>query len=638
MIQGCRLFVRRMVVLVMLMACSMNVSAQITTYYVEKGDVTLNGVNYYLYETHWYIQYSNEDFVIGNVASVHQFNSNVPEEVVIPKTVSKDGVEYPVSSVRYDYKDGYARWRISSNRVKVIKFEGPIGFHHGIYKEAVFNLPNLTDIYFNEKTPVGNLEGWPYAELFESPDSLTITVHSKDLTKARADSLRQQAPWSGFKKIIGCSPTRLLLTAGAGGKDVEVWNDEEMECALPPTGGTIWEDISKTENIQLRIPTRYLDKVIINGDDVTTTLPSSTPSDPAYEGYIFYTLTDFNDVVAVEVRFNEVPEIIAFEDPNVKAICVGTQTGWDTDHDGELSIEEAAAVTTLTVGGTLVFKGNTSITSFDELRYFTGLNEIEGESFRGCSNLKKITFPEGVTKIGSFAFDATSVTSIRIPESVTYIQGYAFRGCRSLKKLTLPEGLQTLGSQAFNNCGLVFFEVPASVTSVNSTATSGPNLISVSVDPANTKYDSRGDCNAIINTSTNELIVGCKYTKIPEGVVKIGGYAFVYSPIEAIEIPSSVTFIDYGAFSYSKLKSVVCKGTTPPTLSSTQPFSNISSECKLIVPTGTRQAYIDAGWTEDFFRGGILDNDDVKCDINDDGNVSIGDVTTLVNKVLEKTE
>jgi hypothetical protein len=58
--------------------------------------------------------------------------------------------------------------------------------------------------------------------------------------------------------------------------------------------------------------------------------------------------------------------VITFADANVKAICVAN---WDTNGDGELSEEEAAAVTSLGV----VFKGNTEITSFDELQYFTGL-------------------------------------------------------------------------------------------------------------------------------------------------------------------------------------------------------------------------------------------------------------------------
>lgn len=86
-----------------------------------------------------------------------------------------------------------------------------------------------------------------------------------------------------------------------------------------------------------------------------------------------------------------------FADANVEAICV---TNWDTDGDGYLSYEEAENVTTL--GD--VLKGNTSITSFNELQYFTGLTSINNSAFHGCSNLTSISIPKNVTSIGESAF------------------------------------------------------------------------------------------------------------------------------------------------------------------------------------------------------------------------------------------
>ncbi|MDO4993433.1 MAG: leucine-rich repeat domain-containing protein [Bacteroidales bacterium] len=117
---------------------------------------------------------------------------------------------------------------------------------------------------------------------------------------------------------------------------------------------------------------------------------------------------------------------IQFADTEVKRLCV---ENWDTNHDGEISLNEAAAVTGL--GD--VFKGNTLIASFDELKYFTGLTSIDASAFRQCTLLTSVTIPEGVTTFGSFSFtDCSSLTSVIIPESVTGISSSAFRGCSAL--------------------------------------------------------------------------------------------------------------------------------------------------------------------------------------------------------------
>ena len=121
-------------------------------------------------------------------------------------------------------------------------------------------------------------------------------------------------------------------------------------------------------------------------------------------------------------------EYIKFADPIVEAICVAN---WSSDGVG-LTMADAAAVTNQQFGKT--FKGNTQITSFDELEYFTGLTKIPDESFEGCTNLTTIKIPN-VTQIGSFAFYACSGLSgtLVIPASVSDIGGrFAFAGCYGL--------------------------------------------------------------------------------------------------------------------------------------------------------------------------------------------------------------
>ena len=114
---------------------------------------------------------------------------------------------------------------------------------------------------------------------------------------------------------------------------------------------------------------------------------------------------------------------IEFADANVKALCVAN---WDTNGDGELSEAEAAAVTDLGE----VFKNDTTITSFNELQYFTGLTEISANAFYLCKYLNTVIIPENVTVIGSSAFMyCPRLASITIPESITSIPYAAFQRC-----------------------------------------------------------------------------------------------------------------------------------------------------------------------------------------------------------------
>ena len=74
-------------------------------------------------------------------------------------------------------------------------------------------------------------------------------------------------------------------------------------------------------------------------------------------------------------------------------------------------------------------------------------------------------------------------------------------------------------------------------------------MTSISVDSDNSVYDSRNNCNAIIETATNTLIYGCKSTVIPDSVTRIGRFAFSdCTGLTSITIPDSVTSIGYGAF------------------------------------------------------------------------------------------
>jgi hypothetical protein len=239
---------------------------------------------------------------------------------------------------------------------------------------------------------------------------------------------------------------------------------------------------------------------------------------------------------------------IVFEDQNVKALCVASSTGWDANGDGELSYTEAAAVTTLGE----VFKNNDDITTFNELQYFTGLTSIVDHAFGGCGNLTSVVIPVGVTSIGTSAFSyCPNLTTVIVPEGLTTIGSYAFMYDTHLTDFVFPESLRIIGAQTFDHCSsLTYLFIPASVISIPSHAFLGcSGLEYVSVAPGNTIYDSRDDCNAIIETSSNQLRVGCKTTMIPNTVTSIGTHAFrENTALTSIDLPESITAINDYAF------------------------------------------------------------------------------------------
>ncbi len=227
---------------------------------------------------------------------------------------------------------------------------------------------------------------------------------------------------------------------------------------------------------------------------------------------------------------------IHFEDPIVKEICLNN---WDTNGDGELSYKEAAAVTSIGI----LFQDNNSIRSFNELRYFTGLQSIGGRCFYFCDSLKSIDLPDGVTEIENSAFSyCRSLTSIDIPDGVAAIEDSAFLCCSGLTSIHLPDGVTTIGDSAFAGC--------SSLTSID----------------------------------------------LPDGVTEIEYSAFQDCiSLKSIHLPDGLTTIGYSVFyNCRSMTSVYCKPTTPPTLGNWA-FDKTPWSMKIYVPTASVEAYKTAG-------------------------------------------
>ena len=211
------------------------------------------------------------------------------------------------------------------------------------------------------------------------------------------------------------------------------------------------------------------------------------------------------------------------------------------------------------------------------------VTDIGNHAFYGCMGLTSISIPNGVQSIGNYAFYYCSITSITIPNTVTTIGKEAFERCYQLESITIPNSVTSIGDYALLECN---------------------NLTSIVVEAGNPIYDSRNNCNAIIETATNTLLSGCQSTVIPAGVTTIYHYAFYNYDLTSITIPASVTTIGAYAFAYcSWLESVTCQAVEPPTIYDYDYHSfygvNIS-DIPLYVPAESINKYATAEVWKDF--------------------------------------
>ncbi len=235
-----------------------------------------------------------------------------------------------------------------------------------------------------------------------------------------------------------------------------------------------------------------------------------------------------------------------------------------------------------------------------------GVKRIEPCAFSQCINLKEISLPTSLEGMGYGMFnDCMSLESITIPRNVSEILGNdwgdcwnLFSGCYNLKKVVvdkrnhifdsrnncnaiihsktdavvagcgasfIPEGIKAIGDFAFESSSLPTIRIPKSVRKIGRGAFFYCQFLStISVASGNPVYNSKDDCNAIIETASSKLVQGCSRTVIPSGTKEIADSAFygVYLPPclvipEGVEVIGSEVFTRFCGLQYVQMPSTL---------------------------------------------------------------------------------
>ena len=275
-------------------------------------------------------------------------------------------------------------------------------------------------------------------------------------------------------------------------------------------------------------------------------------------------------------------------------------------------------------------------TFVEELTIEEGVTHIGAEAFFEFEKLSTINVPNSLTSIGQYAFDDTPWYNNHPDGEVVYVGNWVY-GLKGLEgaDVVLREGTVGHAASAFLECNISSLSIPSSMTYIYPTMyeyddghfyyPSFGEIGSIVVDAANPILDSRDDCNAIIETASNTLLVGSHNMELPEGITTIGPFAL--SRVTYAYIPSSVTLVDNFAFcnscyihceyvfdkyflisTPSAISTVKMGGSNPPAVSINHPsiqkynfdeeknhFAGIDGE-KLYVPLGCSMAYGYSPW------------------------------------------
>ena len=419
-------------------------------------------------------------------------------DIVIPATVTSDGVTYSVTSIG---EEAFERCRVTS--VDMSDNITSIGHHAfcACYKLTSIKIPaNVT-----------SLEG-----VFANCYGLTkVEIHSNAIVS-------KDYEWLSSNYLYN------LL----GGYVQEVIIGEEVT----RIGNCAFFDCQSLTSITIPNSVTSIGSGSFSGCKKLTslTIPSSVTS---IEGYNPFTAC--TGLLSIQVEEGNT----VYDSRNNCNAIIKT-----ADNEIIKGCQNTIIPNSVTSIGIAAFDRCDGLTSID---IPSSVTTIKASAFWECKDLASVSIPNSVTTIGEAAFfHCNALASVNIPNGLTTIENEVFQSC-NISSITIPNGVMTIGEDAFADCPLTSLTIPESVVSISNTsfASCARSLTAIQVESGNTIYDSRDNCNAIINTADNTLILGCQNTIIPNNVEKIGDYAFSSCrEITSIDVPNSVKSI--GNYAY----------------------------------------------------------------------------------------
>ena len=425
--------------------------------------------------------------------------------------------------------------------------------------QAFYNT-GLTDIYVSWTTAEA-IPGW--SSMTQASQANNITLH---VPCGSAEYYLAKAGWNKCNIRGGCNTTYTLTVASNN----SAYGLVQMDKGTP--------DVSITEQV-------YTD----DSHYIT-----ALPVDACHQ---FVQWNDGNTDNPRNVMPNTNTTYTAtFTDQPYSGTC-GTNLTWVLECDSTLRISGTGNMTNLSSGS---------------------------QPWYSIANLiKHVVIEEGVTSIGNNAFYGMNIVTVTNPSTLKTIGSTAFYRCHQLESINFPNGMTSIGNSVtghgpFYECtSLKAIYIPASLTFINSdTFLRCYSLTSIVVDPANPKYDSRDNCNAIIETATNKLWYGCQTTVIPDGVKTVAQFAFEYQHnLKSIRISNTVTHFESSVFKECEnLKDIYVEWTSNPPqdiLTSWYEHSNLDATITIHVPCGYKSLYSSSSaWNryqiaDDHLKGGM---------------------------------